>query len=341
MSRAELRRLFQTLRNEGVAYVGIAGGEPLVRSDFLEIMSDLAASDLRCMLLTNGVLLDKKMMEALAALGVVDAVRMSVEFPENSGSVKLSSGNYHPAKMTLEKVAQCKKAGLTVGVNMTLFPENIQFVEEMALQCRNAGAAFFRAVPVFPVGRYAQQALPETFLATCIASLLNVHRSMAGDEGTSGNRVVLKNFTCGCGAGSTLFTVDADGMMSGCALVAASRHAVQWDCDTLAKVLATLRNKTTRLQRTIMNNRNGRCGDCEHRLWCRGGCIAEWDSRGRPHGQPCCYVDAVATVNKSRRNDRGVAEVLAALSEKIGNARLFNVQTPCLRALPIWTVRFD
>jgi len=336
MSRRELFELFKTLQQEGVTYVGIAGGEPLLRSDFPGILRDLARCRMRCMLLTNGVLLDAAKIQLLVTSGVVDAVRMSIEYPDSCSATSRSLRMCHPTKKTLQRVAACTKAGLTTGVNMTLFPDNLLYVNELASAARDAGAAFFRAVPVFPVGGYSNKPLPETFLAQCIESILNVHAAVRGTTTATDKRITRQNFTCACGAGATLFSVDADGTLSGCPLIAAPRKPLRWNEGAFPEVARRIRARTTALQRAIVDNRSG-----QHRAVCRGGCIAEWDSRGRIGGQPLCYVDAIGSVKKQYLRGSAELRVLGELSASIGNARLFNVQTPCLRSQPIWTVRFD
>lgn len=54
LTRAEIARIFRKLYDQGVRYVFVQGGEPLVRADILDVLEDLCAIGFIAALVTNG-----------------------------------------------------------------------------------------------------------------------------------------------------------------------------------------------------------------------------------------------------------------------------------------------
>ncbi len=70
LSRSEIRTIFQQLYHDGIRFVFVQGGEPLVRRDILEILDDLAQIGFSLTLVTNGTRLTAERVERLAALPI-------------------------------------------------------------------------------------------------------------------------------------------------------------------------------------------------------------------------------------------------------------------------------
>ena len=343
MTRGELRRLFKTFAKERVGLVGISGGEPLLRDDFTEIMQDCSEYGLPVMLLTNGLLLDRRIVRHLAGLETVETVRLSVEFPTEH--IPENSGSFHPVKSTFDAIRRCADAGITTGVNMTLLPGNKQWAQELADRSRNAGASFFRAVPVFPIGNFREGVLSGTFINECIETVLQLHACFGRVDRVKESRIpqrqLVRGFAHECSAGTHLLSIDADGTVSGCPLVSTSAKKIRWDDHTFSEITRRLRRRTRDLQRKIIGNPAGHCSSCKVKEHCKGGCPAEWDSRMRPAGQPVCYMNAVREIAADNSRDPALVRVLHSLVERMDTATMFGVRQPCLRAIPLWTVWFD
>lgn len=343
MSRQELSSLFGMLRREGVTHIGITGGEPFVRNDFMAVLNDLSRSGLTCTLLTNGTLLTKERLRSLAATGAVETIRLSIEFPDTKHQPVPRAGNYHSAAETLQTISRCAQVGIRVGVNMTLLPENISLVNKTAAQCRSAGAAFFRMAPVFPMGMAARRQLGDTFPAECVAAAFDLQERfgrMHPAVPAVSSEVELPNLARGCGAGVRLFSIGADGTVSGCPLISEPGKAFHWNDAELSSILGHIRKRITRLQRHLVNSEGGKCKSCSYRSFCRGGCLAEWDCRGRPDKQPFCYVEALEAVMQSDEGRKKAKKYAVSTSAEVDwflGSKRFN----CSRALPLWTVWFS
>jgi len=70
MRRDEIRRVFSSLYEEGLRFVFVQGGEPTLRSDLLEIMSDLHEIGFVQTLVSNGTYITESFVERLRGLPV-------------------------------------------------------------------------------------------------------------------------------------------------------------------------------------------------------------------------------------------------------------------------------
>ncbi len=68
MTRQEIRRVFTALYKDGVRFVFVQGGEPLLRRDLVEILEDLAEVGFSLTLITNGTKFTPSLIARLATL---------------------------------------------------------------------------------------------------------------------------------------------------------------------------------------------------------------------------------------------------------------------------------
>jgi len=70
MTRGEIRGVLSYLYREGVQFVLLQGGEPLLRRDVPEILEDLSAIGFHLTLITNGTKITPQLVERLGWLQV-------------------------------------------------------------------------------------------------------------------------------------------------------------------------------------------------------------------------------------------------------------------------------
>lgn len=76
LTREELRGIGEQLYAEGVRFLLVQGGEPLVRKDLLAVLADLAAIGFGMTLVTNGTRLKPVVVETLSQLGISVSVSL-------------------------------------------------------------------------------------------------------------------------------------------------------------------------------------------------------------------------------------------------------------------------
>jgi molybdenum cofactor biosynthesis enzyme MoaA len=76
MTREEIQGVFSGLYRDGVRFVLMQGGEPLLRRDLPEILEDLSAMGFQLTLITNGTKLTASLVERLSRLPIAISVSL-------------------------------------------------------------------------------------------------------------------------------------------------------------------------------------------------------------------------------------------------------------------------
>jgi MoaA/NifB/PqqE/SkfB family radical SAM enzyme len=76
MTRKEIRKVFSSLYQNGVRFVLVQGGEPLLRRDLTEILEDLSAIGFHVALITNGTKVTPWLIEQLSRLPMTISVSL-------------------------------------------------------------------------------------------------------------------------------------------------------------------------------------------------------------------------------------------------------------------------
>ena len=76
MTREEIVRVFRHLHEEGLRFVLVQGGEPLLRRDLADILEDLVGLGLTPTLITNGTRLTCALVKRLSALKIPVSVSL-------------------------------------------------------------------------------------------------------------------------------------------------------------------------------------------------------------------------------------------------------------------------
>ena len=81
MTREEIQRVFSCLYGDGVRFLLVQGGEPLLRRDLPEILEDLLSIGLHITLITNGTKLTAQLVERLGRLPLAISVSLDTLDP--------------------------------------------------------------------------------------------------------------------------------------------------------------------------------------------------------------------------------------------------------------------
>ena len=123
------KRAFSEARTLGVLQVHLSGGEPTARHDLVELVMHCADIGLYTNLITAGVLLDERGLDALMEAGL-DHVQLSLQDtdPSNADTIAGFSGG-HEKKLELGR--QTVARGLPLTINYVVHRHNIAALDEM------------------------------------------------------------------------------------------------------------------------------------------------------------------------------------------------------------------
>ncbi len=149
----EALKVVDKLNEAGVAVLGFAGGEPLLRSDFFEIAEYAKKNDIYCTLATNGTLITEKIAKKIVDVGI-----SGVEIGLNAAAAKTHDsfcqvpGSF---KRTVEGIKNCAKTrGFPpICINTTLTKHTYYEIPKILKLAQNLGASRYYVSRVLPVGR--------------------------------------------------------------------------------------------------------------------------------------------------------------------------------------------
>jgi radical SAM protein with 4Fe4S-binding SPASM domain len=125
----EISELFHELDRLGVFVVRIAGGEPLARSDFKDIVEEAGKHLFDTVLLTNALLLDDELISLLLNNRVSVAVSIDGHTAQLHDAARGSPGSWARA---LGNVAKAQNAGLKVSAMTTVTSLNCSYLTPIA-----------------------------------------------------------------------------------------------------------------------------------------------------------------------------------------------------------------
>ena len=340
LSTEQCKAIIDELQKMQVFYVNIGGGEPTVRSDFWELVDYATSHQVGVKFSTNGVRIDEKVAQRLAASDYVD-VQISLDgaTAEVNDAVR-GPGSFDMAVRALENL---KNAGFTdAKISVVVTRENVTQLDQFKALADRYDATL-RITRLRPSGRGADvwddlHPLPEQqkdLYDWLVAHGENVltgdsffHLSAVGD----GQRA-LPGLNL-CGAGRVVCLIDPIGDVYACPfaihdnflagnVVADGGFETVWQTSELFRELREPQSA-------------GACGSCGFYDSCRGGCMAAKFFTGLPMDgpDPECVQGYGEGLLEAERNipapsqDHSRVNGLAARKQPTGPVALTLVTTP-------------
>jgi radical SAM protein with 4Fe4S-binding SPASM domain len=274
---AEVEDMFHVwTENYGMEFApsfNITGGEPFLRNDLYDILSEIGSRGFCSYLLTNGTLIDKEKARRLSEFGV-RGVQISIEGTQEIHDSIRGRGSF---ARSIEGTRHLLDHGLKVTLNATLSEINADSFMNMIELASSIGAqrlGFSRLVPSgrgkdllkYMIETERVKAIYESIFSTGAGNLeivtgdpLASQMHMPADESSpdvpSG----------GCAAGVSGLTFLADGAITPCRRMPVPIGNIRTDSIrevwATSKVLEMLRDRSAY---------KGRCGTCNRWSACRG-----------------------------------------------------------------------
>lgn len=254
--------------------LNITGGEPLLRQDLFEILTEAEKQGFAVYLLTNGTLVDADKAAHLAAAGV-RGVQVSIEGPEEIHDAIRGEGSFAAA---CRGVTHLVAAGLTVTLNATLSALNADRFRDMITLCSSLGAqrlGFSRLVPSGRGANLIDQMIDPERLRALYSAIFSATGSdieiVTGDPVASQMRANGGDddygavATGGCAAGISGLTILPDGTVVPCRRLPIPLGNVRKD--SLRTIWA---NSEVLDQLRDRSRYKGKCGVCRRWSHCRG-----------------------------------------------------------------------
>ncbi|RMF91509.1 MAG: radical SAM protein [Methanobacteriota archaeon] len=275
LTTEEASGLIETLGEMGVFQIGFSGGEPLMRPDIFELMAEVKRHGMKVQLTTNATLVDDDTADRIAEFDPV-TVGVSLE-GGTKGAYEYfrGSGNF---ERFLRGVKALKGQGLPVKFKGAIMRRNLGEMKAIAGLAMELGVEAVDLFLFYPQGRGAAMAdekLTPLEIRDFLTRLAGMKKELEGrleiDVEDKPNAFLvdpgLSHSTCG--AGAYWAEVLPDGSVVPCVffrdVVAGNVRREGFRAAWRSEVWRPFRDR---------RGLKGRCGSCEHRARCGGGCRA-------------------------------------------------------------------
>ena len=136
LSTAEWTSVFQQAGKLGMLHAHFTGGEPLARTDLVELIAAARSAGLYTNLITSGIGLNEERLKALVDAGL-DHIQISFQDSREEDANWIAGAKAHAHKIELSKAIRRHKIAFTVNLvvhrqNLDHLEEMIAFIEQMA-----------------------------------------------------------------------------------------------------------------------------------------------------------------------------------------------------------------
>jgi len=128
LSTAEWVNILQQAGKLGMLHAHFTGGEPLARPDLTELIAAARAAGLYTNLITSGIGLAEKRLQALVEAGL-DHIQLSFQDSREDSANWIAGAKAHAYKIELSSMIRRHKIAFTV--NLVVHRQNIDHLEEM------------------------------------------------------------------------------------------------------------------------------------------------------------------------------------------------------------------
>lgn len=298
----ELDNLFNELEQIGVFRIQLAGGEPLIRNDFLEIITRTKKYDFSLSLNTTGYYLTEEICKELSK-GNFELITVSLEGNNAPLHEKIKGGKSFDKALNSLKLL--KTFGLNTAIGITLNSYNINSIFDTIDLVRSIGVDIIGIQVLCPVGRLSKnvELIPnkkayakfvnDLIIYQDIHSIPRINLNVTNESPVcweyyyplqkSNKLRLLKNIwgqdtrtvaDVSCVAGISVCSIGADGTVYPCEMFVSDStmsagNIKQQNFKEIwqsSKLLKDFRN----LSKTTFT---GACSTCKNK-WCGGGCRA-------------------------------------------------------------------
>ena len=136
LSTAEWTRVFEQAGQAGCLHVHFTGGEPLARSDLVELTARARSAGLYVNLITSGIGLSEKRLTALTEAGL-EHIQLSFQGVHEEPADEIAGAHSHSHKLALARLIRQFKLAFTINVvvhrqNLDHLSEILAMAEELA-----------------------------------------------------------------------------------------------------------------------------------------------------------------------------------------------------------------
>jgi radical SAM protein with 4Fe4S-binding SPASM domain len=160
LTTGQAKKMLSQLVEVNCPVVLFSGGEPLLRKDIFELLTEAKQCGLRTALSTNGTLIDSEVADKLIK-AKVDYVGISIDGAERfHDEFRQAKGSFMAA---LTGIANCKKAGIKTGLRFTITKANakqVSVIFDIAASAKVRRICFYHLIRTGRASQLSNQTPP-------------------------------------------------------------------------------------------------------------------------------------------------------------------------------------
>ena len=256
----------------------LTGGEPLLRRDLFDLSRYASRKGMMVLLGTNACLINDDVAKKLKDNGF-SGIGISLDsiHPYIHDSIRGMKGSW---KMAVEGMKACKRQGLEIQIQTTVFKRNYDEIPELVVFAHDMGARVFNLFFLVCTGR--GQDITDITSKQYEDALKQIYKLHNQYEGTilvsakcaphyrriayemNPESALVKYYSGGCPAGTNYCRITPEGNVTPCPYMDTS-------CGNLReKSFAEIWNNSSILKELRESELKGRCGECEFESMCKG-----------------------------------------------------------------------
>ena len=154
LNTQEALALARDIADLGLEWITLSGGEPLIRKDWDLIAAELSSHGVIPNIITNGWLVDEKVLDRAIAAGV-GTIAISLDGPEETHDYIRKPGSF---RRVMRALALMQERGMASGVITTVNRRNLPELPAMRELLASVGVRYWQLQIGLPMGNLAQNA---------------------------------------------------------------------------------------------------------------------------------------------------------------------------------------
>ena len=264
-------------------YLCITGGEPLIRKDFFEIMNYAKSLGYRWGMTSNATLITKEAAHKLAQAGM-KTISVSIDgLPETHDRLRGYKHGYEQAMQGVQNLID-EGAFQAVQITTVINHENIKELPELFEVMKGIDIDSWRVINLEPIGRALTR--PELMCTKEDLKTLFDFIKQARKDGYPVEygcehylgldyEVEVREWYWLCNAGLYTASITSTGDIGGCLDIERNPRTIQGNIRT-GRFSDVWRDRFEIFRRDKSGD-CGKCNECGHKKYCRGGAYHSWD----------------------------------------------------------------
>lgn len=286
----------KTARENGMLFLLLTGGEPLLRSDFNYLYKELAKMGFVISINTNGYLLNGETAETLKAFPP-SRLNISLYGADKKSYIDLCGGDYFDS--VAENIKNMQKAGINIKLNCTVTRQNCNELKKINDLVKSLEINIKTVTYLYPpvrksegfagenIGRLDPKSAAEYRLLWEEMYYENYRDRMKALVNSTAEESEIRNkeHCSKCRAGSTCFWIDSVGNMSACGMLNGSENVLKKDFSECWQNVRSF-TKNVRLPK--------KCLSCKYKNFCNVCMAVCYTETGKTSGLPeyvCQYSE--------------------------------------------------